>query len=312
MRSTSSQPLTSTSAVRLRCQDPDRQRSPDGKHHEGLLAEHLRHVPAGQATVLHQTQEGPRRHQHCRRSSSTTEYSTLDPTATGGEVSSRTSEGDLPTWQIWWCHTRRGTEKINKLVCSTVASNQMSATRSSTASNLAEERNYHPPASRAQHDERKSTQDRNTKQRRLRHLSNTRDYRTLPAQLFSPATASRRSAPRLHPDQQTLRHQDHSHNRDLYRRHLRLWSCHPSFTCKQTRSSSEDYATSTFAVRKMSLNTNSVRPSTSNRCLVLREAADRLVFGPSGRCRGNGPATYHPTHAFIWTLLLTSSNPISS
>ena len=52
MRSTSSQPSTSMSAVRLRCKDPERQRSPDGKHHEGLLAEHLRHVPVGQGTVL--------------------------------------------------------------------------------------------------------------------------------------------------------------------------------------------------------------------------------------------------------------------
>ena len=52
MRSTSSQPLTSTSAVRLRCKDPKGQRSPDGKHHEELLAEHLRHVSVGQGIVL--------------------------------------------------------------------------------------------------------------------------------------------------------------------------------------------------------------------------------------------------------------------
>ena len=34
-----------TSTVRLRCEDPERQKSPDGEHHEGLLAKHLRHVP---------------------------------------------------------------------------------------------------------------------------------------------------------------------------------------------------------------------------------------------------------------------------
>ena len=51
MRSTCCQPSTSMSAVRLRCKDAERQRSPDGKHHEGLLAEHLRHVPVEQGTV---------------------------------------------------------------------------------------------------------------------------------------------------------------------------------------------------------------------------------------------------------------------
>ena len=96
MQSTSAQP-SATSTVRLRSEDPERQRSPDGEHHEGLLAEHLRHVPAGQRNFLHEGQEGPRRHQRCRRTSSTTRNSTVDPAAADGEVSPRTSEADLPT-----------------------------------------------------------------------------------------------------------------------------------------------------------------------------------------------------------------------
>ena len=63
MRSTSDQPPTTTSTVRLRSEDPERQRSPDGEHHEGLLAKHLRHMPAGQRNFLHEGQEGPGRHQ---------------------------------------------------------------------------------------------------------------------------------------------------------------------------------------------------------------------------------------------------------
>ena len=97
MRSTTAQPPTKTSTVRLRCEDPERQKSPDVEHHEGLLAEHLRHVQAGQRNFLHDGQEGPRRHQRCRRTSSTTRNSTIDQATADGEVSPRTSEADLPT-----------------------------------------------------------------------------------------------------------------------------------------------------------------------------------------------------------------------
>ena len=81
------------SAVRLRCNDPERQRSPDGKYHEGLLAEHLRHVPVGQGTVLADVPQVP-----------------------------------LETAS---CNQQPGTTK--RLARSIVTSNQMSATRSSTA-----------------------------------------------------------------------------------------------------------------------------------------------------------------------------------
>ena len=87
MWSTSAQPSTTTSTVRLRCEDPERQRSPDGQHHEGLLAEHICHIQAGQRNFLHESQEGPQRHQRCRYTSSITGNSTVDPAAADYEVS---------------------------------------------------------------------------------------------------------------------------------------------------------------------------------------------------------------------------------
>ena len=99
MRSASAHPSTLTSAVRLRCQDSERQRSPDAKHHERLSAEHLRHVPAGQRTVLHECQKGYRSHQRCRRTSSTIGNSAVDPAATSDKVAELVTSHWRTVWE---------------------------------------------------------------------------------------------------------------------------------------------------------------------------------------------------------------------
>ena len=97
MRSTSVQLSTSTSAVNLRCQDPERQRSPDGKHHEELLADtttpHTSRIENRYAYKLRMSSTPST----SRRTSSTTENSVVDPAATSSGVSSHKSEDDLPT-----------------------------------------------------------------------------------------------------------------------------------------------------------------------------------------------------------------------
>ena len=166
MRSTSPQPPTTTSKVRLRCEDPERQRSPDDEYHEGLLAEHLRHVPAGTGTVLQEGQEGPLRHQRCRRTSSTTRSSNVDPAAADDEVSPRTSEADLPT-------DRRsdnvamadglGKRRDWSVLPSSPTRRQLQDKE--PHSTTTQGHKDHTPAPRAQQDERRFTQDLSTRQR---------------------------------------------------------------------------------------------------------------------------------------------------
>ena len=253
VRSTSAELQMTTSTVRLRCEDPERQRSPDGERHEGLLAEHLCHVPAGQRNFLHKGQEGPRRHQYCRRTLSTTRNSIVDPAVADGEVSSRTSQADLPTDRRSDDVTLAdglGQQREWRILLSSTTRRPLQDQVPHPTST--EGYNDDPPTARTQQDERKPTQDPTTRQRRRCHLSNTGDKRTLPADLSTPEQL-----------QDELRRECIRINRPYDIKTIlttacctdassTTGSCQSSVNCKQPYSNPEDYATSIFIVKKRS------------------------------------------------------------
>ena len=192
MRSTSAPPSKTMSAVRLCCQDPERERSPDDEHHEGLLAEHLRHVQDGQRTFY-------------------TKIKKVLDAINVADVS------QVPLKTAPWIQQRPTTKSaqaylkpILRQIADLLTSHWQTAWENEDTG--AVYRHLQPHI---------SYKIKYRIQPHAPHVEHLRQQNTSCC-LSGPPTAARRTAPCLHPDLQTVQHQDHPHNNILHRHHLRL------------------------------------------------------------------------------------------